>query len=892
MERLRTETGALLRVGARVAGRASRRWRAIARAALTSALAAAALAGVLGASASASGSSPTVVTGAATSVNETSATLNATVTPNGELSECKFEYGTTDAYGQSAPCKPFPAPGSTPAAVSAPLSGLEQASYHYRIVAKNAHATSFGTEQTFTTVLPHWYSNDKVINHNRAHQLRTLGTITLHSEAVAITCKVADEDTIENPPQGAAGTDTITAFELKGCKAPASTCPKGDKPAASAHGLPWSSELVVGPPVRDQISNVEFVLECTPKSGPAVVLAAASGTLAPEVAPDVLRFDSGSGELVGAQGAVSITGEDVLKVSKKRVISAKTAPKTFISGGEAVAWGRNIAEQLGVGFKTSSGGGEESPDEVLDLTGIKAIASGIGGSELGFALALMSNGTVESWGANKFGELGRDEVAEEEQELREKHCTLPEPSEGGEAEESEEGVEGGTSEKGQVSGLSNVVAISAAGSHELALSGGKVYAWGTNQDGEHGDKKGSRRCETGEPNSEPKLVESLSEVEAIASGGASNFALEKEGAGPLNGDVLAWGRDIEGKLGVGQPSKAEREKEKKQWEKETAEKEKGERETVAETTWLCNTEVGTQLCSKEPRPVTKLPKEVTEEEETAHITAISAGSGFALALYSNGTVRAWGGNGSSQLGTGSSEGKIYETPAKVKGLGESTGLGPAVAIAAGAGEPGHSLALLANGTVVGWGNDRAGELGPTSEVCKNDAPCVKTPRLILGLENIVAVSAGEDYSLALSADGVIYSLGLNKLGELGTGSTEEKSETPTPITGLGAVGAISAGEHSAYAILDSGVAAPTPLMAIHPGPESLEATWTFAATNPEKGFHVCYHFAIPKPKCPFQAMKLPPEQHSVLFGELSTEPYFVTVNNGEKTRGIRGTPLL
>ena len=44
--------------------------------------------------------SPTVATRAASSVAHTSATLNATVNPDGaEVSECKFQYGTTTAYG-------------------------------------------------------------------------------------------------------------------------------------------------------------------------------------------------------------------------------------------------------------------------------------------------------------------------------------------------------------------------------------------------------------------------------------------------------------------------------------------------------------------------------------------------------------------------------------------------------------------------------------------------------------------------------------------------------------------------------------------------------------------------------------------------------------------------
>ena len=53
------------------------------------------------------------------SVTQTSATLNAKVNPNGvEVTECKFEYGTTTAYGSSAPCSPLPGSGTNAVAVS------------------------------------------------------------------------------------------------------------------------------------------------------------------------------------------------------------------------------------------------------------------------------------------------------------------------------------------------------------------------------------------------------------------------------------------------------------------------------------------------------------------------------------------------------------------------------------------------------------------------------------------------------------------------------------------------------------------------------------------------------------------------------------------------------
>ncbi len=99
-------------------------------------------------------SPPTVATKAASSVAQTSATLNATVNPNGgEVSQCKFEYGTTASYGSSASCSSLPGSGSSPLAVSASLTGLAANTiYHFRIVAANPAGTSYGVDQTFTTL--------------------------------------------------------------------------------------------------------------------------------------------------------------------------------------------------------------------------------------------------------------------------------------------------------------------------------------------------------------------------------------------------------------------------------------------------------------------------------------------------------------------------------------------------------------------------------------------------------------------------------------------------------------------------------------------------------------------------------------------------------------------
>jgi hypothetical protein len=89
----------------------------------------------------------------ASSLAQTSATLNASVNPHGgEVSDCHFDYGISSAYGASAQCMPMPGNGMSPVEVSAPLGGLSpNTTYHFRIVASNGVGSSVGADQTFAT---------------------------------------------------------------------------------------------------------------------------------------------------------------------------------------------------------------------------------------------------------------------------------------------------------------------------------------------------------------------------------------------------------------------------------------------------------------------------------------------------------------------------------------------------------------------------------------------------------------------------------------------------------------------------------------------------------------------------------------------------------------------
>jgi hypothetical protein len=83
-----------------------------------------------------------VVTEPATVVGGTTAVLNGTVNPLGQtISECKFEYGTSTAYGQSAPCAETAVEigtGNSPVPVHADVTDLAPGTqYHFRLVAAN-----------------------------------------------------------------------------------------------------------------------------------------------------------------------------------------------------------------------------------------------------------------------------------------------------------------------------------------------------------------------------------------------------------------------------------------------------------------------------------------------------------------------------------------------------------------------------------------------------------------------------------------------------------------------------------------------------------------------------------------------------------------------------------
>ncbi len=96
---------------------------------------------------------PLVTTGAATAVEQTSATLHAEVNPNGAPTTYRFDVGMTAEYGSRWPASDAPVGAdSTPHALQLAVGGLlPGTTYHYRVVATSTSGVSNGSDQTFTT---------------------------------------------------------------------------------------------------------------------------------------------------------------------------------------------------------------------------------------------------------------------------------------------------------------------------------------------------------------------------------------------------------------------------------------------------------------------------------------------------------------------------------------------------------------------------------------------------------------------------------------------------------------------------------------------------------------------------------------------------------------------
>lgn len=278
-------------------------------------------------------------------------------------------------------------------------------------------------------------------------------------------------------------------------------------------------------------------------------------------------------------------------------------------------------------------------------------------------------------------------------------------------------------------GSSSQGAITAGWQHTCAILAGAAKCWGRNVFGQLGD--GTDKDERARPVAVSGLE---SGVQAIAAGTFHSCAVAGDGG------VQCWGDDEHGQLGDG---------------------------------------------TKTSRPTPALVSGLASAAQS-----VAAGGAHTCALLSSGAVMCWGDNDYGQLGDGTN--RDHSRPVAVSGL--SSGV---EAITAG---DDHSCALISTGGVECWGDNRYGQLGDGTKTERSQ------PVAVSGLSSGVrAIAAGAVHTCALLSTRVVC-WGLNGLGELGDGTKTQRS-TPVAVSGLSTgVQSIAAGPDSYHtcAILTAG----------------------------------------------------------------------------------------
>ncbi|XP_023655081.1 RCC1 and BTB domain-containing protein 1 isoform X1 [Paramormyrops kingsleyae] len=157
---------------------------------------------------------------------------------------------------------------------------------------------------------------------------------------------------------------------------------------------------------------------------------------------------------------------------------------------------------------------------------------------------------------------------------------------------------------------------------------------------------------------------------------------------------------------------------------------------------------------------------VTSNLASKEVTEVACGSHHSMALTSDGEVFAWGYNNCGQVGSGSTANQ--PTPRRV-----SSCLQNRVATGISCGQT-SSMAVLDNGEVYGWGYNGSGQLG-----LGNNGNQL-TPCRLVGLQGlcVLQIACGYSHTLALTDQGCLYAWGANTYGQLGTGS---KSNHLSPV---------------------------------------------------------------------------------------------------------------
>lgn len=181
--------------------------------------------------------------------------------------------------------------------------------------------------------------------------------------------------------------------------------------------------------------------------------------------------------------------------------------------------------------------------------------------------------------------------------------------------------------------------------------------------------------------------------------------------------------------------------------------------------------------------------------ELGGIQAIATGSygSHTCALTTVGGVKCWGFNDHGQLGDGTTTDRSIPTVA--------VGLSMAVqAIATGGYQSGsHTCVLFTTGGVKCWGSNNYGQLGDGTTTDRTTA--VDAVGLTDGVQ---AISLGAYHSCALTTEGTVKCWGYNYYGQLGDGSTTNRTTAVSSLGLSGGIIAIALGGHHSCGVTSVG----------------------------------------------------------------------------------------
>lgn len=345
-------------------------------------------------------------------------------------------------------------------------------------------------------------------------------------------------------------------------------------------------------------------------------------------------------------------------------------------------------------------------------------------------------------------------------------------------------------------GAMRVVSIAAGEQHSVAvLEDGSVWTWGLSGNGQLG------REVTIDDYWLPRRVEGARGLFAAA-GGSSSFVVD--------GDTL-WsaGYNHDGRLGWG-PSTDEQRFTAHPLPNVVALDSRGPNSYALRgdsTLWAWGDGLSGELGNGTKDRHQVVPVRVHLDRP---VREVAAGGAFALARLHDGSVWAWGINTYGTLGTDSIPTLASTTQTTVSASGAvsvSASAAPVqmfsvtpvrvplddvVAIAAG---ERHALAVTADSTVWGWGHNGRGALGQTEH-----GTTVTTPVQIPGLSGIVAVAAGDGFSVALDARGRVWVCGMID----GAPGYAEPYHRVRRVPALSGITQIEAGPYHAFAVTASG----------------------------------------------------------------------------------------